>query len=150
MRPLRASVLVLVALTAAGAASPAVPAVAGPRISALVRVDQLGYAPAESKQAYLMTSAASPGARFMVRDAAGRVVLSGQAGASLGSWNARYGTVYPLDFSRLHRPGTYRIAVAGLGALSAPFQVAPAGRLWQPRVADAVTFFQAQRDGRDV
>ncbi|MEN3358889.1 MAG: endoglucanase, partial [Mycobacteriales bacterium] len=42
------------------------------------------------------------------------------------------------------------IAVAGLGALSAPFQVAPAGRLWQPRVADAVTFFQAQRDGRDV
>ncbi|HVQ94981.1 MAG TPA: glycoside hydrolase family 9 protein [Mycobacteriales bacterium] len=154
MRPLRSSVLVLVALLAAGAASPAAPVaaapVAAPPVTALVRVDQLGYAPGESKQAYLMTSAASPGARFTVWDAAGRLVLAGRAGTSLGSWNARFPAVYPLDFSRLDRPGTYRIAVGDLSARSAPFQVAPAGRLWRPRVADAVAFFQAQRDGADV
>lgn len=140
--------LLLIAATAA--AAPALPAAAGPRIAALVRVDQLGYAPAESKQGYLMTSVAVPGARFTVQDPDGRVVLTGPAGASLGGWNARYRAVYPLDFSRLHRPGTYRITVGGLGAVSAPFRVAPASQLWRPRVADTVAFFQAQRDGAGV
>src|SRR5690348_1887988 len=90
------SVLALVAAAAAGAA---------PHVEALVRVDQLGYAVGESKQAYLMTSAASPGARFAVQDAVGHTVLTGRAGTSLGGWNARYRAVYPLDFSRLRRPG---------------------------------------------
>jgi endoglucanase len=154
MRTRRSVGLVSVALVLASsavAAAPTVPAGAQPpRLAALIRVDQLGYALHESKQGYLMTSAAVPGARFAVRDAAGRVVLRGPAGASLGSWNARYPAVYPLDFSRLDRAGTYRVTVGGLGAMSAPFQIAPGSRLWRPRVADTVAFFQAQRDGRQV
>jgi hypothetical protein len=132
----------------AGAAGAAPDAAAG--LAAVIRVDQLGYAPAERKQAYLMTPAAVPGARFTVLTAAGQVVLDGRAGASLGGWNSRYRAVYPLDLSRLIRPGTYRIAVDRLGARSAPFRVAPASQLWRPRVADTVAFFQAQRDGRQV
>jgi hypothetical protein len=146
-----ATLTLLLVGSTAGAPAAAQPAPAAPaRIEALVRVDQLGYAGHEAKQAYLMTSAPAPGARFTVRDAAGRVVRGGVAGASLGGWNGRYRAVYPLDFTGLDRPGEYRISVGGLGAVSPPFRVAAAGRLWQPRVADAVAFFQAQRDGRRV
>jgi endoglucanase len=140
----------LALVAASGAATGRGVATAAPHVDALVRVDQLGYAPGEAKQAYLMTSAASPGARFAVQDARGHTVLTGQAGRGLGGWNARYQAVYPLDFSRLDRAGTYRIAVGGLGALSPAFTVAPADQLWRPRVADTVAFFQAQRDGADV
>jgi hypothetical protein len=147
-----ALVLAAAAVTSpAGAA--AAPAGQSPRVAALIRVDQLGYAPRESKRGYLMTSVAAPGARFTVRDAAGRAVLTGDAGRSLGGWNGGYRAVYPLDFSRLDRPGTYRIAAssaAGRSALSPPFRIAPASELWRPRVADTVAFFQAQRDGRQV
>lgn len=153
MRARRPAGLICAALVlATPAAAPAGPANAAPapQPAALVRVDQLGYAPGEAKQAYLMTSAPAPGARFTVADTAGRVLLDGRAGTSTGGWNGRFRAVYPLDFSRLHQPGTYRISVPGLGARSAPFRIAPAAQLWQPRVADTVAFFQAQRDGRQV
>jgi endoglucanase len=132
-------------------ASAAAPAVAQPtRVAAFVRVDQLGYATGESKQGYLMTTAATPGARFSVVDGHGRTVLSGRARPSLGGWNDQYRAVYPLDFTRVDEPGTYRIRMVGLAAQSPPFRVDVATRLWRPRLADSVAFFQAQRDGRHV
>src|SRR5262249_46376093 len=72
------------------------------RTVALVRVDQLGYAPGERKVAYLLAPRASPRAPFMVVDGRGRVVLRGRAGPSRGRWNARWGAVQPLDLSALH------------------------------------------------
>jgi hypothetical protein len=139
--------LVLLAVTPATAA----PAAAGTAPTrGLVRLDQLGYAPGETKQAYLMTTAVVAAPAFAVVDSAGRPVLTGRAGRSAGAWNAGYRAVYPLDFSRLQRRGVYRLRVPSLHVDSVPFRIDRAEALWQPRVADVVSFFQAQRDGRHV
>ena len=72
-------------------------------------------------------------------------------GASRGRWNKRYGAVQPLDLSALSAPGTYRIVVPGPPAATSPqFRVTGAVELFGARVADIVSFFQAQRDGGDV
>ncbi|MEV0411440.1 glycoside hydrolase family 9 protein [Streptomyces sp. NPDC050448] len=119
-----------------------------------VRVDQVGFTPGETKQAYLMTSvAASSGAKasFRVLDAAGKEVLSGRPGASTGRWNTTYRAVHPLDLSRLTEPGDYRVEVSGPVTASSPrFRIAPAADLFGGLVRDGVRFFQAQRDGADV
>src|SRR4051794_20876564 len=131
--------LVLVA-TPAAAAPPAHPAVHG-----VIRVDQAGYAPGEHKQAYLMATAPATGLRFTVVDAKGRSVLSGNVAAtSRGAWNAGYPAVYPIDVSRLDRPGTYRIRVGDV--VSPGFPVRSAAALYDEVVRDGVTFFHTQRD----
>jgi len=125
---------------------PAQAAVAG-----FVRVDQAGFAPGETKHAYLMSTAAVRGAHFTVLDGAGRTVLSGPVGAtSAGAWNKAYPAVYPIDVSRLTRPGTYRIRVDGPATVSPSFRVQSAAELYGKLVRDGVTFFQTQRDGRSV
>jgi hypothetical protein len=121
----------------------ALPASASARV--FVRVDQLGYAPAEHKVAYLLAPHAHPHAPFRVI-AGGKVVLRGHAGASRGRWNGRLRAVQPLDLSGLRTPGTYRIRVAG--ATSPRFRVGD--DLFLPRVGETVQFFQAQRDGANV
>jgi glycosyl hydrolase family 9/cellulase-like Ig domain-containing protein len=142
--------LVLAAAVAAIAcAAPA--AVSARTPAAAVRVDQLGFAPTEAKIAYLLTATPRPGAPFSVVDAAGTVVLTGAAGPSRGRWNSRYRAVQPLDLSALTAPGTYRIELAGPpAATSPPFRIDSPAALFAPRVADVVSFFQAQRDGKDV
>ncbi|MFD0634222.1 glycoside hydrolase family 9 protein [Catenulispora yoronensis] len=118
----------------------------------LIRVDQTGFAPGEVKQAYLMTGAAVSGATFTVLDSHGASVLTGKVGGtSLGKWNAAYPDVYPIAFSALKTPGTYRIKVSGSAAATSPsFKITSADALYGKLVADGVTFFQAQRDGSDV
>ncbi|WP_433293866.1 glycoside hydrolase family 9 protein [Actinoplanes sp. CA-030573] len=131
--------LLLVATT-----GPTTPVAAAAPAAGVIRVDQAGFAPGESKRAYLMSTAPAPAARFTVLDAAGRPVLHGRVGPSRGSWNAAYPAVYPIDLDRLDRPGTYRIRV---GALVSPgFRVRPAGDLYGELVRDGVTFFRTQRD----
>ena len=131
--------LLLVTVTPAVTSAAAAPVSAdAARATGLVRVDQLGYAPSERKQGYLMTTATLSGPAFAVTDSAGRVVLTGRAGRSTGAWNARYRAVYPLDFSSLHRRGVYRLVVPSLNTRSVPFRIDRAGALWQPRVADVV------------
>lgn len=143
MRLAAAAVIVTLSTAAAGTASAAVPA----KTSGFVRVDQVGYASAESKQAYLMTTAAAPGAEFAVVDSRGHTVLNGKAGPRLGSWNSAYPDVYPLDLTRLRRPGTYQ--VRAVGTVSPAFRVGSAGMFRKP-ADDAAGFFGTQRDGADV
>ncbi|WP_433377187.1 glycoside hydrolase family 9 protein [Streptosporangium sp. CA-115845] len=112
-----------------------------------IRVDQVGFAPSETKQAYLMTTGPAAGARFTVVDRRGREVMSGRAGADLGTWNARYKHVYSIDVSRLRTPGEYRIKTST--STSARFLVAPAAQFARP-ASKVVTFFGSQRDGADV
>jgi endoglucanase len=129
--------------------SPATAPAQAPR--AAVRVDQLGFTANETKVAYLLAASARPAAPFTVVDGSGSVVLTGVAGRSRGRWNARYGAVQPLDLSALTTPGTYRIQVAAPpAATSPPFRIDSPAALFQGRVADVVSFFQAQRDGADV
>jgi endoglucanase len=121
-------------------------------VGGFVRVDQVGYAPGDSKLAYLMARARVGRAGFTVVDGAGRRVLAGRVDpASRGAWNAAYPAVYTIDLSRLTIPGTYRIKVSGGAvAVSPPFRVQRATDLYGRLVRDGVTFFQAQRDGRAV
>jgi hypothetical protein len=81
-------------------AAPSAPALAAAG-DGYVRVDQVGYATGENKQAYLMTSTAAVNAPFTVVDRAGHPVLTGRAGADLGAWNPRYPHVRALDLSAL-------------------------------------------------
>jgi endoglucanase len=142
--------LTAVPLQAAGSSVPPTPRAAATVLSGALRVDQVGYAPAETKLAYLMTSAAAPGLPFTVRDASGSTVLSGVAGASLGSWNTHYPDVYPLDLSALRLAGRYRVDVVGFAGASVEIRIATPAELWGPRLGDLVSFFQAQRDGARV
>jgi endoglucanase len=121
-------------------------------VSGVVRVDQVGFLAGESKQAYLMTTAKVSGARFEVIDSSGAPALSGPVeAASRGSWNRAYPAVYPISLDRLSKPGSYRIRVSGAVSASSPvFKVLDAAKLYGGLVADGVSFFQTQRDGRDV
>ncbi|GAA1803551.1 glycoside hydrolase family 9 protein [Planosporangium flavigriseum] len=143
------------ALAAAGALAAAFAVAVLPAdaaVSGVVRVDQVGYLAGESKQAYLMASAPASGAQFTVLDSAGTAVLSGAVGAtSRGSWNTAYPAVHPISFDGLTRPGTYRIQVSGGASATSPrFKILDPAGLYGQLVADGVTFFQTQRDGRRV
>jgi hypothetical protein len=124
----------------------ALPATVVARDRPAIRVDQLGYAPAEHKVAYLLAPHTHRHAAFTVIARDGHVALRGHAGRTRGRWNGRYRAVQPLDLSGLRAAGTYRIRAAG--ALSPRFRVGDG--LFTPRVGDAVEFFQAQRDGANV
>ncbi|WP_336209102.1 cellulase N-terminal Ig-like domain-containing protein [Nonomuraea sp. LPB2021202275-12-8] len=67
----------LTVVTVAGLMTAASPALARPEASGHIRVDQVGFAPGESKRAYLMTRTGSAGAAFSVVDQRGREVLEG-------------------------------------------------------------------------
>ncbi|MEJ2859068.1 MULTISPECIES: glycoside hydrolase family 9 protein [unclassified Saccharothrix] len=131
------------ALALVGSVTTALPAHAAP--AGHVRLDQVGYGTAESKQAYLLAKSAVDG-RFTVVDSGGGAVLSGRLGASLGGWSAKFGAVQPIDFTALTKPGTYRIKAAG--TTSPPFKIG--ADLFSPVTDRTVEFFQAQRDGADV
>jgi hypothetical protein len=116
-----------------------------------IRVDQLGYAPRETKIAYLLVTRPADGTPFRVLDSADHVKLEGTVGPNRGSWNESYGAVHAIDISALRAPGRYRIAVDGaVGATSPSFRIGSSEDLFEPRVRDAVAFFQAQRDGQRV
>ncbi|MCH0568778.1 glycoside hydrolase family 9 protein [Streptomyces sp. MUM 136J] len=119
--------------------------------TAVLRVDQVGYAPGEVKHAYLMTSRPVARVPFRVLDSSGGEVLSGTAGPSTGGWNSTYRSVRTLDLSRLTAAGDYRVEVTGpVSATSPTFRVASAGELFGKVARDNVRFFRAQRDGADV
>jgi hypothetical protein len=56
--------------------------------------------------------------------------------------------VYPLDFSSLTKSGTFVLELDG--ARSPPFTVGAAAALYRPLAGEALSYFQAQRDGPDV
>ena len=117
---------------------------------AYVRLDQVGYAPGESKIAYLLAPRDATRATVTVVDAYGEKVLTVPVGASRGSWNKNLPDVRPLDLSALREPGTYRLKVDGaVRAESPPFQIGTAAELFGPLAAETITYFQAHRDGAD-
>ncbi|MHA6764286.1 glycoside hydrolase family 9 protein [Streptacidiphilus sp. PAMC 29251] len=117
-----------------------------------LRTDQVGYANHDTKIAYLMAGAAVSGETYKVVDSRGRTAAKGKVGkVSRGSWNAAYPDVYPVDFSRVTRSGTYRIVMSGpVKTSSDTFKVERSSALYGTLVADGVNFYQNQRDGADV
>ncbi|HEV3048468.1 MAG TPA: glycoside hydrolase family 9 protein [Solirubrobacteraceae bacterium] len=153
----RAAATLGLALCALAAFAPAAGAASG----ALIRVDQVGYATGAPKRAYLMSKASQAGESFTVRSAEGAAAFGGTVGASLGAWSQRYPHVYALDFDDLRTPGTYTIALAAgsraaaggrresarTSAVSPPFTIAPASSLFAGPLANALSFYENERDG---
>src|SRR5450756_906166 len=113
-----------------------------------VRVDQAGYPNGAAKDAFVMLGApVAGGVSFSVVDAAG-VVFRGTSRDDTGAWSARYRAVYELNFSPVHRTGTYRILVGS--AVSPPFVIGSGAALYRRLVGNGVRYFTSERDGADV
>jgi endoglucanase len=113
--------------------------------SAAVRVNQLGYELGSESRAYLMASGSESGAVFHVINSKGTTSFFGAIGANLGAWG-RF-TVYALDF-KIGETGTYTIDVDGpFPATSLAFPVAAPEQLYSQGLANALNFYQNERDG---
>ena len=118
--------------------------------SAFIRVNQVGYPATASKRAFLMASVAETDATFTVRNASGDPVLQAPVGASLGSWSSTYSHVYALDFDAVTATGSYTISVSGpVPATSPAFRVDTGANVYGEPLANALSFYQTERDGRD-
>jgi endoglucanase len=117
--------------------------------SSFVRINQVGYSAAAPKRAYLMSTHPDPGATFAIVDTTGgQTVFSGTAGASLGSWSKRFAYVYALDFDAVRAAGSYAVEVDGRSSATSPtFQIAASPALFQPLLANALSFYENERDG---
>jgi endoglucanase len=115
--------------------------------TAYVRINQLGYS-AAAKRAYLMPSTAETGATFSVANSSGTAVYTAPIGALLGSWSSSYPDVYALDFGSVTTPGTYTITVTGTVAATSPsFPIDTAQSIYAGALANALSFYQNERDG---
>ena len=156
-RLVAAGACAVVAATLASPPGPSRAAVTAPpsRVAAapgLIRVNQQGYLPRESKRATLMAPRTDRHGTFVVTDRNGHAVLRGRVpSASTGAWNRRFPHVYRLDLSRLQTPGRYRVVASGRVQATSPwFRVMGAGRVFGTLLDSGVAFDQTQRDGRHV
>ncbi|HEY8114324.1 MAG TPA: glycoside hydrolase family 9 protein [Actinomycetes bacterium] len=116
--------------------------------SAFVRVNQVGYPSSASKRAYLMSTAAETGAMFSVTNQVGTTVFTAPIGANLGKWSNSYSNVYALDFTSVTAAGSYTISVSGPIAASSPtFRIDTGGVVYSGSLANALSFYQTERDG---
>jgi len=117
--------------------------------SAFVRVDQAGYATTTPKRAYLMSRREQAGEPFSVLRLPGNeVAFSGVVGPSTGAWSKRFPRVDALDFDSLQTPGRYAITVAGRATATSPtFEISPASVLYAQPLANALSFYETERDG---
>ncbi len=115
-----------------------------------VRVNQVGYPAGAPKRAFLLADAPEPRATFTVYDRYGQPAYRARVGEDLGRWSAGYPHVYALDFGALRRAGDYEIAVSGPSPASSPrFPIGPAARLYSLPLRNALSYYQASRDGPD-
>ena len=137
----------LAAIAAAAAATLSI-ALASSPIEAFVRVDQVGYAPAGPKLAYVMSSVPETGATFTAHLNGGTSAVSAPLGSSVGSWSSRFPYIYALHLDQVTTPGTYSISVSGPAPASSPrFSIEPPATLYQSALDNALAFYQAERDG---
>ncbi len=130
------AIVALVLATGAGAASQ----------TGYIRVDQLGYENGAAARAFLLTGQPAQGSTFQVTDAAGQVVLSGPVGAPAGAWGAWQ--VTPLALAGLAR-GSYGLRVVGVDAQPGRLRIDGPTGLYEQPIANALAFYQAERDGPD-
>src|SRR5487761_1861433 len=147
-------------IAAAQARTGAAPAQAGsaapPRSGAAaarpaVRVNQVGYAPASAKTAFVMLPRHVSSVRFALESPGGSVYLTGRSTDDLGRWSAAYQAVYQLDFSAFRHLGSYRIAITSPAAARSPvFLIASPRTLYHRLVLNSVRYFTSERDGANV
>lgn len=115
---------------------------------AAIRLNQVGYDPADAKRAYVLTQRQPGSLRFEVVRPGGAVALRSRSRTACGRWNARWLACRIIDLSGLRTPGTYRVRVGA--TLSPPFRVRSRTSLYAPLADGAVEFLEAQRDGPQV
>lgn len=110
---------------------------------AYLRINQLGYLPAETKVA-LAFSKKSISAKFQIKEArTSEVVLEGQAKTSPAPGWGTFDHYYELDFSQVTQPGRYFLEWGG--ARSTVFEIG-AKHYDEPR-QDLLAFMRQQRCG---
>jgi endoglucanase len=113
--------------------------------SAFVRVNQLGYEIGTASRAYLLAPGSETGAVFHVINSEGVTVFSSAIDTNLGAWGKF--TVYALDFT-ISQSDTYTIDVDGpFSAASPSFRIAEPVQLYSLGLANALDFYQTERDG---
>jgi endoglucanase len=144
-----ASVALLAGQSTAAAAAGTVAAKPAPPIE--VRVNQVGYAEGASKVAFVMLPAKVASVRFTITGSDG-VEFRGRSSHFAGGWNSSYRAVYELNFTSLHRPGTFRIIVSAAGRTgqSPAFRIGSSADLYHQLVLNSVRYFTSERDGSDV
>jgi len=123
--------------------------------AAVIRVDQIGYPRTARKLAAIMTRSKRAGTRWeLISRGSCQVLAHGAARRDLGSWSREYPAVWGVVFSPVRRPGTYRLAIVPptAQASSAPvvspwFRIGRASRLYAGALANALSFYQNERDG---
>jgi endoglucanase len=120
---------------------------AAPYAGAYIRADQLGYETGVAGRAYFISTAAEQAASFTVVDASGHTIVSAPVGKSTGRWGSYH--VYPLHFT-LPSAGAYTVTVAhGRDLARIAVTAASAGLLYRQALANALSFYQNERDGAD-
>src|SRR5688572_15986230 len=110
MRGRRAAVVVLLGVGSAIGVRPSERALSDSP-SVHIRVNQVGYRPADPKVGLALTSDDLGGKPFEVRAKAGEAVaLSGRVGRDRGRYGA-FAHVYELDFSPLATSGSYFVRI---------------------------------------
>ena len=120
--------------------------------AAAIRVDQVGYPSGAAKLAEIMTKARPSGDLrwVVVRAGSCTVAASGVARQDLGAWSKRYGWVWAARFTGIRAPGRYRVGILGDASAASPwFTIGPATHLYARPLANALYFFENERDGPD-
>jgi len=119
-------------------------------VTAVVRVNQVGYPTGGPKVAYAMLPAKVARVSFAVVTPYG-VAYRGVSADDLGSWNSGYGAVYRLSFSGVRTPGRYQVKLLSPAvAVSPAFVIGDGAQLYAQLVDNAVRYFTSERDGPDV
>ena len=86
----------------------------------------------------------------LVRAGSCTVAASGVARQNLGSWSKRYGWVWAARFTQVRAPGRYRVGILGDASAASPwFAIGSAAQLYARPLANALYFYENERDGPD-
>jgi len=114
---------------------------------ARVRLNQLGYPTGVGFRVYLMSTGSEAGATWTLQRGA-TTAGSGSVGANLGSWSSTYPNIYAITVPAQATAGDYSLTVSGpIPTTSPTFPIDTGQHLYAGALANALSFYQVQRDG---